>query len=356
MLLSAQTLFLMRFVHPGALLAAIEKMESDPLHYTPLNGRSLRDIALNKVHHGDGVFINPVGPLRKRRFLQLLKWKLESSRFSPYLKDQTVHPVAVNWSPILTNQGLSLTFLKHAGILIKDVDRYLLVDPMFSGLSWFIEDFSPFAFNPKQIPTPDHVLITHGHYDHLDTSTLAALDKSTHMITPLGHHRVFRDLRMKNRTQMDWYDTYYDNDRSITFLPSNHWTMRNPFRGPNRSLWGGYMIETSTGHAIYVTGDSGYFDGFSEIGQDFDIDLVVFNLGAYEPRWFMASSHMNPAEAVQALKELNADKMMIVHWGTFRLGDEPVHFPPNDLKRELKKKGLSDRLIDIRHGDTFFLN
>jgi len=116
------------------------------------------------------------------------------------------------------------------------------------------------------------------------------------------------------------------------------------------------MIETSTGHTIYVTGDSGYFDGFSEIGQDYDIDLVVIYLGAYEPRWFMASSHMNPKEAVRAFKELDARKMMIVHWGTFRLGDEPVHFPPNDVKGELKKEGLSDRLIDIRHGETFFLD
>jgi N-acyl-phosphatidylethanolamine-hydrolysing phospholipase D len=356
MLSNAQTLFLMRFVHPGVILAAVEKMENDHLHYKPLNGRSLRDMALNKEHHGNGVFISPVGSLRKHRFLKLLKWKLSSSRFSLGLKDQRVHPVAINWSPIQAHHGLSVTFLKHAGILIKDIDSYLLVDPIFSGLSWFIEDFSPFAFNLKQIPTPDHVLITHGHYDHLDKSTLAALDKTTHLITPLGHHRVFQDLNMKNRTQLDWYDVYRNNDRSITFLPSNHWTMRNPIRGPNHSLWGGYMIETAAGHTIYVTGDSGYFDGFSEIGQDYDIDLVVINLGAYEPRWFMASSHMNPKEAVQAFKELGAEKMMIVHWGTFRLGDEPVHFPPNNLKSEMKKEGLSDRLVDIRHGETFFLN
>jgi N-acyl-phosphatidylethanolamine-hydrolysing phospholipase D len=330
-------------------------MENNPLHYTPLNGRRLRDIALNKAHHLNGVFISPVGPPRARRFLQLLKWKLSSSRFGPYLKDQMVHPVTVNWSSIQTSQGLSVTFLKHAGILIKDVDSYLLVDPMFAGLSWLIEDFSPLAFDPKQIPAPDHVLITHGHYDHLDKPTLAVLDKTTHLITPLGHHRVFRDLDMKNRTQLDWYDVYRDDDRSITLLPSNHWTMRNPVTGPNRSLWGGYMIETSTGHTIYVTGDSGYFDGFSEIGHDYEIDLVIINLGAYEPRWFMASSHMNPQEAVRAFKELNAEKMMIIHWGTFRLGDEPVHFPPNDLKRELKAEGLSHRLIDIHHGETFFL-
>jgi len=61
-------------------------------------------------------------------------------------------------------------------------------------------------------------------------------------------------------------------------------------------------------------------------------------------------------ETVQAFKELNARKLMIVHWGTFRLGDEPVHFPPVDIKKELKKEGLLHRLVDIRHGETIFLN
>ncbi|MBW1724537.1 MAG: hypothetical protein JRD87_04535 [Deltaproteobacteria bacterium] len=63
------------------------------------------------------------------------------------------------------------------------------------------------------------------------------------------------------------------------------------------------MIESPFSPPIYVTGDSGYFHGFTEIGGDFDIDLAIFNLGAYEPRWFMASSHMNPRETVQALRD-----------------------------------------------------
>jgi len=126
-------------------------------------------------------------------------------------------------------------------------------------------------------------------------------------------------------------------------------------RGPNRSLWGSYLIRTAGGKTIYLSGDTGYFDGYADIGKEFDIDLAIFNLGAYEPRWFMAPSHMNPVETVQAFKELRAKKLMIVHWGSFQLGDEPVHFPPLDLKRELEKEGLLDRWVELSHGETHYL-
>ena len=132
--------------------------------------------------------------------------------------------------------------------------------------------------------------------------------------------------------------------------------MRSPLTGPNRSLWGSYLITLASGYTIYISGDTAYFDGFEQLSEEFDIDLAVFNVGAYEPRWFMAQSHMNPSETVQAFKELGARKMLIVHWGTFRLGNEPVHFPPMQVKEELQKEGLLDKLVDLKHGETMFLD
>ena len=204
------------------------------------------------------------------------------------------------------------------------------------------------------MPKPHHVLITHGHYDHLDKTSLGSLDKNTHFITPLGYTDIFDELELKHQTRLDWYERFQAGKLEITLLPCNHWTVRNPFTGPNRSLWGSYMIQTASGYTIYISGDTAYFDGFQQLGKEFDIDLAVFNLGAYEPRWFMAPSHINPAETVRAFQELNAKKLMIVHWGTFRLGDEPVHFPPMQIRKELKRAGLLHRLVDLKHGETYF--
>jgi L-ascorbate metabolism protein UlaG (beta-lactamase superfamily) len=240
-------------------------------------------------------------------------------------------------------------------VLIKDGDHTILLDPVFDDLFWFIKDFTPLSFDLKDMPQPDHVLVSHGHYDHLDTPSLARLSQHSHFITPLGYNEIFSTLGISNRTQLDWYDSFRDRKFDIVLLPCNHWTLRNPLSIPNQSLWGSFLIKTAGGYTIYLSADTAYFDGFEQLGRNFSIDLAVINLGAYEPRWFMAPSHMNPSETVRAFKELNAKKLMIIHWGSFRLGDEPVHFPPLQLKQALKKEGLLDRLVDLKHGQTYLL-
>jgi len=317
-------------------------------------GLSLREIARRRLHHEDSRFVNPFGEAGHKTIWEILHWKL----FSPnpfrtdYEQEQMV-PVSIDWEAVPQEDGLSITFIKHSSLMITDGDQHILVDPIFRGLSWFIQDFTPIVSDMTQMPRPDHVLITHGHYDHLDTDTLGSLHTDTHLITPLGYNDIFDELGMAHRDTLDWFDTFDDGKRKITLLPCNHWTMRNPLIGPNRSLWGSFLIETATGPTIYIGGDTGYFRGFEEIGASFSIDLAIFNLGAYEPRWFMAPSHMNPRETVQAFKELGAKRLLIVHWGTFRLGDEPVYLPPLQLSQELERAGLLDRLVHLDHGETY---
>ena len=354
---SLQSMSVLSLMPDSSLAAVPAASETESLHYKPLNGRLLRDIVRRKEHHNHDGFSNPVGLGRDGRLWEVMKWKFFSqNQFKKFYNEEQIMPLAIDWKPIREHSGSSITFLKHASVLIKDVDRYILVDPVFSEIFWFIKDFTPLKFDPGQMPRPQHILITHGHYDHLDKESLALFDKKTHVISPLGYNDIFEDLSMKNRTPLDWYDSFDDGRIKITFLPSNHWTMRNPISGPNRSLWGSYLIRLRSGYTIYVSGDTAYFDGFEQLGSDYKIDLAVFNVGAYEPRWFMAQSHTNPQETVQAIKELNAGKMIITHWGTFRLGNEPVHFPPMQVKEELKKENLLERYVDLKHGETLFLD
>jgi N-acyl-phosphatidylethanolamine-hydrolysing phospholipase D len=323
-------------------------------HSSGLKDMSLRDLARRKLHHGPDHFINPFSAARHGNLWRVLSWKLfHEKKFKSFYEQERIVPVSIDWEPVRQHQGLSVTYLKHACVLIKDIDHYLLVDPVFFGL-WYFKDFTPLAFDLNEMPQPQHVLITHGHYDHLDTRSLTNLRNTSHFITPLGYNSIFKRLKIKRRTILDWFDVFEDGKREITLLPSNHWTMRNPLVGPNRSLWGSYLIKTAGGPTIFIAGDAAYFDGYAELGREFSIDLAIFNLGAYEPRWFMAASHMDPAETVQAFQELGARRLLIVHWGTFRLGEEPVHFPPLDIRKEMIKQGILDRLVHLDHGETLY--
>lgn len=316
---------------------------------------NLQQIVLQKRHHSDGYFINPFGQIPHGRLLHLLKWKwFSKNHFRDQYKRERVTPVSFDWQPVMEHQGLSVTFINHASVLIKDRQSCILVDPVFKGLSFFIRDFSPLDLKPDAMPKPDFVLITHGHFDHLNLSTLKSLPFDTHLITPLGYDRILAKLAPRSATKLDWLESFSNGQTRITLLPCSHWTMRNPLIGPNRLLWGSYLVRSAGGQTIYISGDTGYFEGFRELGQMFDIDLAILNVGAYEPRWFMQSSHMNPAEAVLAFQELDAKRLLVVHWGTFRLGDEPVYLPPIQVKKEMARAGLVDRFIDLRHGQTVY--
>ena len=322
---------------------------------------SLKEIAHKKLHHGDGCFLNVFGgPLHGNPWRPSLSQTAKNSNsilynfsYKPYYKDERVKPVSIDWDTVANKPGLSITFVKHACIMIKDKNQHILIDPVFFDLP-FIKGYSPLEFDIKDMPAPDHVLITHGHYDHLDVPSMAALDPKTHVISPLGYNSIFKDLEMNHRTRLDWYDTFDRDGTAITLLPCMHWTMRNPLMGANNSLCGSFLIKTTSGKTIYISGDTSYFRGFREIGNDYSIDLAIFNLGGYShgiPRFM---SHLNPKQAVKGFQELQAKHLLIVHWGSFRLTAEPVHFPPIQLKAEMAKAGFADRLLHLDHGETLY--
>ncbi len=322
---------------------------------TDLNGLTLKEIARNKIHHGPDRYISPFTRMDYGgRLPSVLKWKLTPSSFKHLFPKEKVASVTLDWPTIYRDTGLSITYLNHASILIQDQGTRILVDPIFFGLSFFIKDFTPLKFQGAAVPSVDHILITHGHYDHLDKKTLNLFPKNTHVVTPLGYDNILRGMGLAHHSEMDWYDTIKPDNIEVTLLPCHHWSMRNPFVGANRRLWGSYLLKTRSGPTIFISGDTAYFDRIKEIGEAFDIDLAIFNLGAYEPRWMMKESHMSPRETVAAVKALRARHFTIVHWGTFRLGDEPVFLPPAQLAEELSRQGLSDRYLPLPHGETLY--
>ena len=139
--------------------------------------------------------------------------------------------------------------------------------------------------------------------------------------------------------ELRWWQSMGVGESKIHFTPVQHWSKRGLF-DRNKSLWGGWFIET-TDLTLYHAGDTGYSSDFKTTYQRLGApDYSFIPIGAYDPRWFMKDSHVNPEEAVQIALDLQTPHSFGMHWGTFTLTDEPVAEPPIRLAAELKAKGL----------------
>lgn len=237
-----------------------------------------------------------------------------------------------------------LTWLGHASFLVQLDGVSLLVDPALRGriFGGIRSNVAP-GLGPAELPRIDAALVTHGHYDHLDLPTLRQVGAP--VVAGLGTGAVLRGARLTCR-ELGWWGTAQVGPVRVTFVPAQHWSRRGP-RDVNRTLWGGFVIE-GAGAAVYHAGDSAWFEGFERIGARFPaLDAALLPIGAYDPGWFMERQHMNPEQALAAFQALGARTMVAMHWGTFKLTDEPLDEPPRRLEAERSRLAIPAERVRV---------
>ena len=232
-----------------------------------------------------------------------------------------------------------LVWLGHATFLIRLDGVTILTDPNFSD-SRFLPRLCGMACPVERMTGIDHILISHGHRDHLNLPTLRTMlrqNPQAQFLTPLGMGKLLSRLRPAKVQEAGWYQRYDIPELDITFLPSQHWHRRG-LLDFNKVLWGGFTLNNHR-RSIYFAGDSAYSSLYREFRQLLgDFDICCLPIGAYRPDYIMQESHMAPAEAVQAFNDLGGKSLVPMHYGTYDLSDEPLGEPLRWLS-ELEAEG-----------------
>lgn len=321
-------------------------------------------VRANGAPYQNGKFRNPHLPA-KGRWGDFWRWRLglgpkeenvvAAALVSPY-QPQILRPDQ-NSLNHADPQTIQITWLGHATFLIQVAGLNILTDPMFS------ERASPLSFvGPKRlIPLPLHqeelppiqaAVISHNHYDHLDEASVKKLGPTVTFFVPRGLARWFQQRGLPLAQELDWWQTTEFGPIRLHCVPTQHFSMRSPFDA-NKTLWGGWVLETPAGN-IFFAGDTGYSPDFQEIGQRHGpFRLALIPIGGYMPRWFMKPMHVNPEEAVQIHRDVRAQQSIGMHWGTFKLTEEPVAEPPLFLQQVLRAQQLpEEQFLVLRPGET----
>lgn len=257
---------------------------------------------------------------------------------------------------------VTITWIGHSTFLLQIGGMTIVTDPVWATRMGFTPRLEAPGLSIEEIPPVDVILLSHAHYDHLHVGSLKKLRGTPYVLVPEGLGSKVRKLGFSTVYELPWWGSQTIGQLEFHFVPAQHWTRRT-LTDTNTSLWGGWIVKRSAvseeeqdphPHAIYFAGDSGYFEGFREIGARFPgIGYALVPIGAYEPEWFMGMQHVSPEEAVQAFLDVGAKQFIPMHYGAFRLADDTAKEALDRLQADWQRRGLDPSLLRLlKHGET----
>lgn len=300
----------------------------------------------------------------------MIRWSFERrSQALPADPAPGSFPVAhATFSQRAASDALTATWIGHSTVLMQVGAVNVLTDPMWSARASPVSFAGPKRFvdaavDIAKLPPIDAVVISHNHYDHLDRQTVKTLAHrmpEMQWFAPLGLGPLLRRWGAVRVRELDWWQSApvdASDETTVTCLPAQHFSARG-LGDRGRTLWCSWSFE-SRGRRVFFAGDTAYHPEFRTIGERCGpFDLLMLPIGAYEPRWFMRTVHMNPPEAMRAYVELTGKDagravMLPIHWGTFRLTDESMLEPPEWTARLWREAGFDPAMLWLlRHGET----
>lgn len=294
----------------------------------------------------------------KKTIRDMRRWSKERRGKKKDLSVQIPNASHVQTEALQANRTKSsITWIGHATFLIQMNGLNILTDPVWAKRMGFQKRLTKPGIEINELPSIDFVVISHGHYDHLDFRSIKKIKGSPTFYVPHGLKSAFTSRGYQNVHEANWWEEFHVEEKNvkISFVPAQHWTRRS-LNDMNTSHWGGWIIESmDTQQSIYFVGDTAYFSGFKEIAKRYTVDVVLMPIGAYEPEWFMATSHINPEDAIQAFLELDGSLFIPMHYGAYRLADDTGPEALERFDKEWERLALSENKRQVlKIGETYW--
>lgn len=242
--------------------------------------------------------------------------------------------------------NVRVTWIGHASFFIQFAGHSVLVDPNWAKWHGPVKRQRHPGLPLHDFPEVDLVLVTHAHFDHLHKPSLKILQADKGIVVPTGSSSLVRKLGFPAVHEMRVWDEIDILGMRIIHTPSHHWGAR--YVHDTHRDYGGYLM-CANGKSVFHCGDSTYFDGFTEIGKRYEIDIALMPIGAYESP-SGRDVHMNPEQAVRAFQDLGAKILIPMHYGTFPLGNEALSEPVERLLLEADRLEISEKIFIPEEG------
>lgn len=292
-----------------------------------------------------GFSFTPIGKITRSQF--------EFDSTEQILAPLKVRPVPANWS----DDDLSLTWLGHASFLLNFYGTRILIDPAleerigitpFGNFTVGLKRAFPAPLSASEIGPVDLLLLSHAHTDHFDYPTLRQLQSpDTIAITAKNTASLWQELHFHSVSEMHWQESKTFSGVQIKAIEGKHWGARLPWQ---KEMTANSYLLSKNGVNIFFGADTGYSQKIQDQVSGIPIELAIMGIGAYSPKSF-ESRHATPEQAWQMAEEMGAKSVIPMHWGTFRLSQEPMDEPITRFRQAAA--GQMDKIALQKTGATW---
>ncbi len=243
----------------------------------------------------------------------------------------------------------------HATVFIHSNNVNIITDPNWNGKNLLMHRLQEPPFPITNLPSIDLILISHGHFDHMDLNTLTKIfqrNKKAKFLLPINLGYLLKKYDITNYQELNPNEIIKFGPLEIKSYKALHNGRRFIIDNTDLSLC--YIIKGTK--TIFFSGDTGYTNLFQTIGQKEKVDYALLMIGIWTHMPpFVRKLHLGSDEAITVFKDLKARFLIPIHYDIFPFGLSGQIHPLDLLKQTAEKENVLKSIMIQPFGTKIIL-